>query len=315
MADAVETIKVYKFSNAFAVELPTNLQWERKTREENTEIKILGKDGYLLQKFENLDEEYRERLYRVRVFEATEGEITVQKTTRSRSVASYVPKDKKNKNLNDLSEEEFMQLSESFQRLYEKFLGEENLEREVLEYELIEVDAELSQDVLIGKVALNNIHQWVKNVRGKERGNYNYNNRDKSYYPNLHNFLPISLNANDVMFIVEQIGETLPNKGFMAKVVYRSLYMTPAEINVEFFSEVYDGKLRKIYDTKKNGQRYADGRGRHVQDFPMVVGRAKITIEDIDSWIQSVGLNTFSDTKKEEILTNFTKSLWKFGEV
>lgn len=41
-------------------------------------------------------------------------------------------------------------------------------------------------------------------------------------------------------------------------------------VTVNFLENDYDGKTRRIYETKRNGQRYADGRGKNVKDFTAI---------------------------------------------
>lgn len=47
-------------------------------------------------------------------------------------------------------------------------------------------------------------------------------------------------------------------------------------LTVTFFKEPYEGKMRKVFDKKQNGQTYADGRGRMWPDYPTEID--KITI-------------------------------------
>lgn len=55
-------------------------------------------------------------------------------------------------------------------------------------------------------------------------------------------------------------------------------------IEVTFFVNDYNGETRKIYDTKKNGQPYADGRGRFVHDYPKHAAKVHVPLRMIPSF-------------------------------
>lgn len=61
-----------------------------------------------------------------------------------------------------------------------------------------------------------------------------------------------------------------------AMVSSHTPYRESVHLYVDFFVNDYNGKTRKILERKRNGQPYADSRGRYVPDYPEVIERITI---------------------------------------
>src|SRR5699024_5292142 len=72
-------------------------------------------------------------------------------------------------------------------------------------------------------------------------------------------------------------------------------------ILVKYFTEPYSGQRRKILDRKKNGQPYADGRGRYVPDYPETASVVLLRKEDIEQLLPKLG------ETDDEVLANIRK--------
>lgn len=296
MATQIPT--VYSFRNA------TVLRWNSLRASESV---LLLEDGEVLKETKGiLSEEAAKGLrYTTRIYGRANGDLQLVSSQFNREIVSYTPKDSSSE-LRVLSEDQFNSLSKGFQKLYEKNLAEPVETRTAIRFDFQEVDLDLREQFLFGVEFSSELQALLQPIRAALKGD-----REDAKRAKLERNLPVVIEASELSRLIGKIGERLTTShGYAARVHVESRYRDPDELKISFLAETHTGKTRKILDKKKNGQPYADQRGRFVQDFPEVVGEARITQNELWSWWKSVESSTLSDTEQLEALTALTRHLW-----
>lgn len=246
-------------------------------------------------------------------FEASEGDLTLEHSSWSRELISYVPLDVSNKQLRVLTAEEFEQLTPGFQRLYKKDLSEPIETKTELEFEVKTVDRELKESILMGTEFVSDLHKDVYEIRQRVIAkSLNYYSHNTGPAPAFDRILPLAITSDELIKLIARAGQKIGSgAGFGATVGIVEPYRSEAHLKISFFAQPYDGSVKKKPDLKRDGKPYADGRGRMVKDLPSVVGTAEITTSELGTWWDSIGGNLLSDEDKQEAIQALTNNLWK----
>ena len=246
-------------------------------------------------------------------YEASEGNLTLEQSSWSRELISYVPYDTNNKQLRVLTAEEFEQLTPGFQRLYKKDLSEPIETKTELEFELKTVDRELKESILMGTEFVSDLHKNLYEIRQRAIArSLNYYSRNTGPAPAFDRILPLTITSDELIKLVADAGHKIGSgTGFGATVGIVEPYRSEAHLKISFFAQPYDGSVKKKLDLKRDGKPYADGRGRMVKDLPSVVGTAEITQRELGEWWVSVDGNLLPDEDKQEAIQALTNTLWK----
>jgi len=305
--DSTETI-VYRFPNATVVRVGSGVYSSRMELIDGTD-KVLVKDS------SPISGEITGAMHGLEFYRSIVGELAIYDVRINQSVARYVPIDWKS-GLRDLTEEEYNRLTAGFRQLYKKELDEPEELRTEVPHTLVEVDVELSDDLLMGRSFISDLHGQVHKIREAERRSRSSWGRDE-VRPDLSRVLPLTLKDSELISIVGDFGNRLARgdggHGYKAKAVFRTGYREPSRLEISYFATAYRGETRKVLDKKANGKPYADGRGRMVQDLPSQVGSSVVTEGDLADWWRSIQGNSLPDSKKLEALQLFTRHIWRLS--
>jgi len=301
MAD--EKTVVYRFPNATLVKFAGTSYYGAVLTD--------GTDKVLKTEDSPISSEIAGKLYGVSFYGPAIGELKIEQVRTVEAVDRYVARDWKS-GLRDLSAEDYEKLSDNFKSLYKKELAEPQEVRTEIVHVSREVPVELTESIIMGQEFISDLHRQVNVVRESERRkNSYYGTRDPR--PELWRFLPLVLSGVELMEIMGNIGQAVGRgRGYQAWLTFHKGYASePNVFDISYYARPYNGEMRKVLEKKKNGQPYADRRGRMVRDMAPVVGKALVTESDIVSWWESVGGAALSDGEKFEAIQKLTRHLWR----
>lgn len=303
MADRIPTI--YRFANA------TLIRWNGR----GSSDVVLFDDGELLSEdSKTLTRETRDKLGRssYRFHGKSTGELKLIESKWSQELTRYIPRNGSSE-LRDLSEDDYGKLSPGFQKLYEKLLAEPEENRMEVSFELKNLEGvALSEAVVLGREQLTELHGIILPIRDRARRSNSWNSSFQEDRAELARNLPLELSAEELIRIVDNFGAKIrQGTGYRAQVTTDSAYRGPSELRIDFFGEPYEGAMRKVLSTKRDGKPYADRRGRMVKDLPTSVGSAVVKLQELNGWWDSIGGELLSDEEKLETLTELTRHLWR----
>lgn len=264
-----------------------------------------------------LSDELRDTLYRkgwILFGAAEQPRATIIETYQD--VDHYEPKSSAPRGLRKLAPQEFEQLTASFKSHYELVREEPREELVELAVEIEDRAMELDSAILEGKSYLNELHRLIAKVP-RERSSNRWNSAEASV--NVSNFEPKELSAGQLIHVVWQLYSSViqghSHRGIFVGGFFGGIPSKPDSIPIRFFEEPYEGAMKKQLDKKKNGQPYADRRGRMVPDYPREVGKATITSAELWSWWQSVDGNSRPDEEKLQLLRELVAAVLHVEEI
>jgi len=299
MATETTTYRIIRFPNATL--------FERRSLDASSasgRLQLWDGDREVERDSELLSDELKSILYRkgwVAFGPAEQPRATVLETYQD--VDHYEPKSSAPRGLRQLSPQEFEQLTASFRAHYE-------LVREAPREELVELSVriedrpmELDPAILEGKRYLNELHNRLANVPSE--GGFNRRNSAEAAV-DISNFEAKALNQEQLIHVVWQLYSPVTQgrsqRGIFVGGFFGGIPSKPDSISIRFFETPYEGAMKKQLDRKKNGQPYADRRGRMVPDYPQEAGKATITRAELWEWWQNVDGNSRSDEEKIQLL-------------
>lgn len=279
---------VYRFPNA------TVIRCDRGTVKNS---KLLA-DG--VQVFEDksiLSEEVAKRLgYLYTIYGPSQGELNLIRVVTTEVVDSYIPQ---KSGLLELSEEDYGRLSPAFKKLYEKRVGKPEEKWEQLPIDVLEIEGELTDGLLIGKHFPTDLHRYLNGIREQARRVNSWGSSNDKERPDFERALPLKLTAKEIVSVLsDHIIQPVRSSPGITAFVNTGYGIGNDELVLEFFAKRYDGAMKKVLDTKKDGKPYADRRGHMVKDFPDKIGRAAIPSEQLGEWWESIGGNELPDDQK-----------------
>lgn len=300
MAD--EKTLVYRFANATLVKF-VGMSYHGAVLTDGTDKVLKVEDS-------PISEEVSDKLYGVSFYGPLVGELKLERVRTVEAVDRYVARDWKS-GIRDLSAEDYGKLSDNFKKLYRKELAEPQEIRTEIDHDTVDVPVELTDAILMGHDFLTELHRRVNKIRESARRGSYYGNKDPR--AELWRAMPLSLSTRELTGVLQELSSRMTGLGYQARVVFRGGYsQSPDFFDIEYFARPYRGETRKQLATKQNGQPYADRRGRMVNDYPPVVGKASISEDDISGWWSSFGGNSLPDSEKLEVLSKFARHLWRF---
>lgn len=299
--------KMWQFENATVVQPRIN----------DKNQTVIGSDGKILNEIqipgENTEPD-SSRINNTSVLEKSVGALTIVTVVEhQKEIEKYVPKNsEEHPELRHLTVDQYEGLTRDFKNLYIPEQPEtfNNVIEEVVSPE--QVPYELEWDFLVGKNFTSWLHGIILPCRARNSDRYS-SSSTITVHPKLENNLPLDLTTSEILVVLESLNRGLKQEsklGALVNITLNHMYV-PGEVNIKFFTEVWDKKFKKRLSTKANGRPYADRRGTMVPDYPETAGEAVITMQDIASWWNSINGNNLTDEQKHQALNGFMKQLCK----